>query len=81
MADPRAQLLAGEAWEAAKAPVLNAPQLHEDPERLLEERAADLDAALRDAASRLDTDVQASVDAEGRLHASALGRHPGSPQA
>ena len=78
-ADPRVQLLAGEAWEAAKAPVLNALQLPEDPERLLEEHVADLDAALQDVASRLDADVQPSVDAEGRLHASALAAIPDPP--
>jgi hypothetical protein len=56
--------------------VLNALQLPEDPECLLEEHARDLDAALRDVAGRLGADVQASVDAEGRLHAPALGAIP-----
>jgi hypothetical protein len=65
-ADPRAQLLTGEAWEATKGQVLNALQLPEDPERLLEEHASDLDAALRDVAGRLGADVPASVDAEGQ---------------
>jgi hypothetical protein len=78
-ADPRAQLLTGEAWEATKGPVLNALQLPEDPERLFEEHARDLDAALREVAGRLDADVQASVDAEGRLHALALAAIPDPP--
>jgi hypothetical protein len=71
-ADPRAQLLSGPAWEAAKGPVLNALQLPDQPGALLEEHAAALDAALRDVAGRLDSHVHASVDEKGRLHAAAL---------
>jgi hypothetical protein len=78
-ADPRAQLLSGTAWEAAKGPVLNALQLPEDPAGLLAEHAATLDAALRDVAGRLDADVPASVDEQGRLHAAALAPLPEPP--
>lgn len=78
-ADPRAQLLSGPAWEAAKGPVLNALQLPEDPADLLAVPAAFLDAALRDVAGRLDADAQAYVDADGRLHVSALAGIPDPP--
>jgi hypothetical protein len=75
-ADPRAQLPAGPAWEAAKGPVLNTLQLPEEPTGLLAEHARHLDAALRDVGSRLGSHVHASVDEQGRLHASALAAIP-----
>ena len=59
--------------------MLNTLQLPEDPADLLGEHAAALDAALRDVAGPLDAHVQASVDAEGRLHASALAGIPDPP--
>ena len=77
-ADPRAQLLSGAAWEAAKAPVLNALQLPEDPEALLAGHAAHLDDVLRYFAGRLDAGVEAFVD-DGRLHAGRVEAVPDPP--
>jgi hypothetical protein len=51
--DPRAQLLAGEAWERKKGPALTDLQLREDPDALLAEQARALDAALRDVAAQV----------------------------
>jgi TnpA family transposase len=78
-ADPRSQLLTGDAWEAVKGPVLNALELPEDPAELLADHARTLDAALRDVAARLDAHVHASVDDQGRIHASALAAIPDPP--
>ena len=71
--DPRARLLTGPAWDAAKGPALGALQLPEDPADLLTGHAATLDAAWRATAATLtgttsSGDVQVSVDADGRLH-------------
>ena len=41
--DPRAKLLTGPAWDAARAPALNALGLPEDPSELLAEHAQELD--------------------------------------
>ncbi|MFN2506942.1 MAG: Tn3 family transposase, partial [Acidimicrobiales bacterium] len=71
-ADPRAQLLAGPAWDAARGPVLNALQLPEDPDGLLAEHARDLDEALRYLAGRLASGVEVAIDADGRLHAGKI---------
>lgn len=71
-ADPRAQLLAGPAWEAARGPVLNALRLPEDPDGLLAEHARDLDEALRYIAGRLATGDEVAIDADGRLHAAKI---------
>lgn len=71
-ADPRAQLLSGKAWEAVKDRALNALELPEDPAERLAQLAGDLDAGLHDVAGRLDSDVRATIDEQGRLHAAAL---------
>jgi TnpA family transposase len=70
-ADPRAQLLAGEQWQAKREALLDSLQLPEDPDGLLAECAAELDAAWRHMAGRA-ADGDITVDAEGRLHATAL---------
>ncbi|MFC4062886.1 Tn3 family transposase [Planomonospora corallina] len=70
--DPRAHLLAGQAWQAAKGPVLNTLGLPEDPEPLLAAHAAALDEAYTDVAGRLTDQTAVSVDAEGRLHLAHL---------
>ncbi len=67
-ADPRAQLLTGAAWDAARGPVLNDLQLPADPAELLANRAGDLDAAWRHVAAGLDGDAGVCIDDEGRLH-------------
>lgn len=66
--DPRAKLLAGARWEAAKGPALAALQLPEDPAALLSGHTADLDAAWRAAAGGIVPDGEVRVDADGRLH-------------
>ena len=71
-ADPRARLLSGPAWEAARGPALNALQLPLDPEELLAGHAQDLDEAWHHVADELGASGAVSVDAEGRLHAAAL---------
>ncbi|MGB8385983.1 MAG: Tn3 family transposase, partial [Dermatophilaceae bacterium] len=78
-ADPRAQLLAGSAWEAARGPVLNALQLLPGPDPLLAEHARDLDAALRHVAGRLIANPEVSIDEQGRLHAGKIDPVPDPP--
>lgn len=71
-ADSRAQLLAGDAWEVARGPVLNALQLSAEPDALLDAYAEELDAAWQHTAGRLDggdADGEVRIDADGRLHA------------
>jgi TnpA family transposase len=70
--DPRARLLAGEAWANAKEPVLKTLSLPENPDQLLDQHARALDAAYREVAERLGPDTEVTVDQEGKLHVSAL---------
>jgi TnpA family transposase len=77
--DPRTQLLSGEAWENAKEPVLRALGLPEDPTQLIDSHARTLDAAYREVASRIDAGTEVTVDAEGKLHLSALQAIPDPP--
>ncbi|MEV7626438.1 Tn3 family transposase [Actinoplanes sp. NPDC089786] len=67
-ADPRARLLADDAWDAVKGPVLSALLLPEDPEQLLEAHAVELDDAWRATVAGLDGNESLTVDADGRLH-------------
>ncbi len=71
-ADPRARLLSGPAWEAARGPALNALQLPTEPDALLTEEARALDEAWRQVAASLENGGDLSVDADGRLHARAV---------
>ena len=66
--DPRAQLLDGEAWSAAKDTVLTALGLPENPDVLLAAHARLLDDTYRGVAGRLAVNDAVSVDADGRLH-------------
>ncbi len=66
--DPRAQLLDGEAWSAAKDTVLTALGLPEDPDELLAAHARLLDDTYQGVAGRLAVNDAVSVDAGGRLH-------------
>ncbi|WP_248761245.1 Tn3 family transposase [Pseudarthrobacter sp. SSS035] len=66
--DPRARLLSGPAWEAAKGAALGALLLPEEPDALLAEHAEALDAAWRETAGGMATNTDLSIDAEGRLH-------------
>ncbi|WP_429423535.1 Tn3 family transposase [Nocardia sp. GAS34] len=77
--DPRAQLLAGPAWERSREAGMNALNLPGDPGALLAEHAGAADTAHREVAARLDCDGPASVDEEGRLHLAALKAEPDPP--
>lgn len=66
--DPRAQLLDGAAWAAAKDTVLTALELPEDPDELLAGHAALLDSTYRGVAGRFNENDAVSLDAEGRVH-------------
>lgn len=70
--DPRAKLLAGEAWEQARPTVLASLGLPADAAEHLAARAALLDGTYRDVAARLPANAQISADADGRLHFAAL---------
>src|SRR5450755_3399272 len=78
-ADPRAKLLTGHAWEAAKGPALNALSLPEDPEELLLEHSAALDGAWRGMADSLTAGTVAHVDSDWRLHAEKIDAIPDPP--
>ena len=65
-ADPRARLLSGPAWEAAREPVLNALQLPTEPTELLDGHTRALDDAWRHVASRVGDIGGVTVDDEGR---------------
>jgi hypothetical protein len=70
--DPRAQLLAGDAWQAAKGAALTDLRLPEDPATLLAEHAMVLHMALRDVSCHVGGDTGLRVDDEGRLHVAKL---------
>lgn len=70
-ADPRAKLLAGDAWAKTKGPVLASLQLPETPDGLLQELAVTLDVTYREVGGRLAANTAVDVDADGKLH---LGR-------
>ena len=75
-ADPRARLLAGSDWEAAKGPALNALQLPNNPTTLLDEEGGELDAAWRHTAAAVTAQGDIAVDGDGRLHAAKLDAVP-----
>lgn len=77
--DPRAKLLTGVAWDAAKGPALNALGLPDDPGELLAGHARDLDGAWRALAAGLDIDTEAQVDSDWRLHAEKVDAIPDPP--
>ncbi|MGW7484720.1 hypothetical protein ACWGH8_39825 [Nonomuraea muscovyensis] len=70
--DPRAELLTGDAYEAAKGKVLTDLRLPAGPAMLLAENALVLHMALRDVSQRVGGEGGLSVDAEGRLHVARL---------
>jgi len=78
-ADPRAQLLDGQAWATAKGPALNALGLPEQPGELLGAAAAELDAAWRRTADGFVGTDAALLDEQGRLHTAALPAVPDPP--
>jgi TnpA family transposase len=74
--DPRAKLLTGQAWDAAKRPALNALGLSEDPGELLREHSAALDSAWRGMTESLVSGTVAHVDSDWRLHAEKIDAIP-----
>ncbi|MEV6332663.1 Tn3 family transposase [Streptomyces sp. NPDC051909] len=74
--DPRAKLLAGQAWEAAKPTVLASLGLPEDAGEHLAARAELLDGTYREVASRVPANAQIVFDDDGRLHFAALEPEP-----
>jgi hypothetical protein len=77
--DPRAKLLTGRAWDAAKGPALNALSLPEDPGELHLEHSAALDGAWRGMAQSLTGGTVANVGSDGRLHAEKIDAIPDPP--
>ncbi|MFD7623526.1 Tn3 family transposase [Streptomyces sp. NPDC059802] len=74
--DPRAKLLAGEAWEQAKPTVLASLNLPAGASEHLTARAALLDGTYREVAGRLPDNAQIVFDDDGRLHFAALESEP-----
>lgn len=66
--DPRARLLSGPAWENTKGSILGALLLPEQPDSLLAEHAATLDAAWRTVSDGLLAGGDITVDNDGRMH-------------
>lgn len=73
--DPRAKLLAGEAWEQAKPTVLASLGLPAAADEHLAARAALLDGTYREVSGRLPDNAQIVFD-DGRLHFAALEPEP-----
>ncbi|MEE1766737.1 Tn3 family transposase [Streptomyces sp. JV185] len=74
--DPRAKLLAGEAWEQAKPTVLASLGLPAAADEHLAARAALLHNTYREVAGRLPDNAQIVFDDDGRLHFAALEPEP-----
>ncbi|WP_248965083.1 hypothetical protein [Sphaerisporangium perillae] len=70
--DPRAKLLAGTAWEAARDTVLASLKLPGEAADHLADCAALLDGTYREVAARLPANTQIRFDERGRLHLAAL---------
>lgn len=77
-ADPRAQLLSGQAWESTRESLMDSLQLPADPTALLVECAAELDAMWRHIAARAAAG-EITVDGQGRVHTTALKAVPEPP--
>jgi hypothetical protein len=77
--DPRAKLLTGPAWDAARGPALNALGLPEDPGELLAKHSQELDGAWRALSDGLVAGSEVHVDADGRLHADKIDAIPDPP--
>ncbi|MFI9824565.1 Tn3 family transposase [Streptomyces sp. NPDC052013] len=74
--DPRAKLLAGEAWEQARPTVLASLGLPGEAGEHLAARAGLLDGTYREVAGRLPDNAQIVFDDDGRLHFAALEPEP-----
>jgi TnpA family transposase len=73
-ADPRAALLDGPAWQAARPQVCESLRLDLDPLRHLGALGRQLDQAYREVASRLPTNAALRLDEQGRPHLAPLER-------
>ena len=65
-ADPRAKLLSGEAWEAARPGVMRALELPDSAEEYLAEFGERLDEAYRRTAQNLPTNADVSIDPKAK---------------
>jgi len=65
-ADPRAKLLSGEAWEAARPGVLRALELPDSPGEYLQEVGERLDTAYRRTAENLPDKADVTIDPKGK---------------
>ncbi|MFE2195523.1 Tn3 family transposase [Streptomyces olivaceus] len=74
--DPRAKLLAGEAWQQARPTVLASLNLPGEAGAHLAARAALLDGTYREVAARVPDNAQIVFDDDGRLHFAALEPEP-----
>lgn len=74
--DPRAKLLAGEAWQQAKPTVLASLGLPAGAGEHLAARAALLDGTYREVAGRVPDNAQIVFGDDGRLHFAALEPEP-----
>jgi hypothetical protein len=59
--DPRAKLLSGSAWQAARPEICAGLGLASEPERALEQLAVQLDGAYRQTAERLDENLALEI--------------------
>lgn len=74
--DPRAKLLAGEAWQQARLTVLASLNLPGEAGKHLAARAVLLDGTYREVAGRVPDNAQIVFDDDGRLHFAALEPEP-----
>ncbi len=74
--DPRAKLLAGEAWQQARPTVLASLNLPGEAGGHLAARAALLHGTYREVAARVPDNAQIVFDDDGRLHFAALEPEP-----
>lgn len=65
-ADPRAKLLSGDAWEAARPGVLRALELPDDPKEYLQELGERLDTAYRQTAQNLPGNAHVIIDPKAK---------------
>ncbi|WP_331723218.1 Tn3 family transposase (plasmid) [Streptomyces sp. NBC_00111] len=74
--DPRAKLLAGEAWKQARPTVLASLNLPGEAGKHLAARAALLEGTYREVPARVPDNAQIVFDDDGRLHFAALEPEP-----
>ncbi|MGH3755630.1 MAG: DUF4158 domain-containing protein [Pseudonocardiaceae bacterium] len=77
--DPRAHLLDGKKWAAARAAVLTALRLPEDPTELLARHTDELDARYREVAGRFADNTGVSVDEQAVCMCRPWRRSPTRP--